>query len=417
MRIVKKNTWVLFFGIMAISCLDQPDCYRLNSDEIGISFRVLGTNKADAVSLTGIQVNNIIGYPDTTLSSFLIPLNYLENETSLSIAGTGVNGSMLLKYLSQAQFVSDECGPRFILSNLSIAEKSGFDSVRLLTSELNNPPYINIEIYRCPTTNLVKFDFHQLYVSTNGKKTSQPLLININNIKADYSGELFYLNTALNTMTLPVDLKTGASDFFITSNGQVDTVALIYTLKEEERYNVCPLSTYVSGMQVTSPDLDSVSIAIVDKKKIDAPQDPATTNVLIFKCPQTNLMKVYFKTQKVEGGSFVSYSVSFVGIKNNFSADVFYADKIVSTVELPINELALESEYYFEMKDKDGNVSVDTLTVNYESNTKTIFNACGVQRVYNNLIATSPDLKFPTKPVVKDSLQFPSVTNIEIIKP
>ena len=98
---------------MAISCLDQPDCFRLNSDQIGISLKVLGTNKADVVTLSGVDIDgvgDILG-ADASLSSFLIPLNYLANETGVTITSDKISGTMLLKYLSQAQFVSDECGP------------------------------------------------------------------------------------------------------------------------------------------------------------------------------------------------------------------------------------------------------------------------------------------------------------------
>ncbi|MEO7990520.1 MAG: hypothetical protein ABI663_13325 [Chryseolinea sp.] len=415
---LKKSSWFLFFGAMAISCLDQPDCFRLNSDQIGVSFKVLGTNKADVIGVYGMEINGVDStfYPYTYLSSLLIDLNYLANQTGVTISGDKVSGSMLLKYLSQAQFVSDECGPRYILSNLTIDQQAGFDSIRLVTNQVNNPPYINIEIYRCPTTNLVKLDFYQLYIATNGKKSSQLLSVNVDNIIATYSGEMFYQDSTTNTVTLPINLNTGSSDFNMSIGGKLNTLSLAYTLTDEERYNVCPLATYASGLSASSVEFDSVSIAIVDKKAVDAPQDPATTNVLIFQCPKTNLMKVYFKTEKVEG-TFVSATVTFNKITNNFSSDKYYEGKAISTVELPINESALNAEYYFDFKVKDGDPAlIDTLSVSYEPFGKTIFNACAVQNVYDNLKATSPNILPSNILVPKDSLQFPSITNIEIIK-
>ena len=408
---------------MAISCLDQPDCFRLNSDQIGISFKVLGTNKADVVILKGIDiagVGDILG-ADVSLNSFLIPLNYLANQTGVTISGDKVNGTMLLKYLSQAQFVSDECGPRYILSELLIDQYTGFDSIRVLTNQVNNPPNINIEIYRCPTTNLVKFDFYQLFIATTGKKSSQLLTFKVDTISTDYSSDLFYVGATINTITLPVNINTAAgsrsSAFKISYGNEMDTVSLAYTLTEEVRYNVCPPKMYVSGLGVTSPDFDSVSINVVDKKKIDAPQDPATTNVLVFQCPKTNLMKVYFKTPKGEVGSFVSATITFNKITTNISAEKFYEDKTISTVELPINENASTAEYYFDIKVKEGDPPlIDTLRVDYGTITKTIFNACGVQYVYNKIKATSPDIVSTNIIVPMDSIQFPSITNIEIIK-
>lgn len=414
---LKKSSWILFFGVMAFSCLDKPDCFRLYNDQIGVSLKVLGTNKADVVTLTGVEIEGVgnILSANASASSFLIPLNYLTDQTGVAIASDKINGTILLKYLSQAQFVSDECGPRYILSGLEVNQQTGFDSVRVLTGEVGNPPVINLEIFRCPTTNLVKMDFYQLYVTGTGKKTSQPLSLSIDHVQALYSGEISNAGSVTSTITVPVNLVVGSSDFKITHGGQPDTVSLTYTLTQEERYNVCPAKMYVSGLEVTSPDFDSVSIAVVDKKKVDAPQDPATTNVLIFKCPQTNLMRVSFKTPK--GESFVSASTTFNKITTNFSADKFYEDKTASSVELPINAGALTAEYYFDIKVNDGEpAQLDTLRVSYDAFNKTIFNACGVQKVYDNLNVTFTDFTLASPAVPKDSIQFPSVTNIEIIK-
>jgi hypothetical protein len=174
--------------------------------------------------------------------------------------------------------------------------------------------------------------------------------------------------------------------------------------------------TYVSGLGVASPDFDSVSIAVVDKKKIDAPQDPATTNVLIFQCPKTNLMKVYFKTFKF-GDTYGSANITFNQVTTNFLPDKLYEGKTLSTIELPINERALSAEYYFDFKVKEGDpISIDTLRINYVALNKTVFNACGIQTVYDRMVATSPNILTGNILVPKDSLQFPSITNIEIIK-
>ena len=406
---------------MAVSCLDKPDCFRLSSDHIGVSFKVLGTNKADADTLKWIEIKGagIITGPATPVSDFLIPLNYLVNQTDVNITGNKFNGNMLLKYLSQAQFVSDECGPRYILSALTVDQQSGFDSVRVVAGQVSNPPILNLEIFRCPTTNLVKLDFYQLYVAGNGKKTSQLLTLKVDTITTNYSSALFYLGATTNTVTLPVNINSGAgpgsSAFAISYGDKTNTASLTYTLTQEERYNVCPPKMYVSGLGVTSLDFDSVSIAVVDKKIMNAPQDPASTNVLIFQCPQTNLMRVAFKTGK--GTSFVAASFKFNKITSNFSTDQYYVGTTTSSVELPVNESTSSVEYYFDFNVKEGDPAlVDTLRVSYDAINKTIFNACGVQKVYDNLKATSPDFTFASPAIPKDSIQFPSITNIEILK-
>jgi hypothetical protein len=416
---LKKSSWVLFFGVMAISCLDQPDCFRLSSDQIGVSFKVLGTNKEDVVKLSVVDIAGVgdILPVDASTSRFLLPLNYLANQTEVTVSSDKISGTMMLKYLSQAQFVSDECGPRYILSALAVDQQTGFDSVLVIADQVSNPPIINLEIFRCPITNLVKLDFYQLYVAANGKKTSQLVTVHVDNIVAAYSGEQFYVNTNLNTVTLPVNIATEditSSDFGMTINGALNSLQLTYTLKDTVRYNVCP-NIYASGLEVTSPDFDSVSIAVVNKKKMDAPQDPANTNVLIFQCPKTNLIRVTFKTPK--GESFVAASTKFNKITNNFSPGIYYEKLTASSVELPVDESASSVEYYFDMEVAEGSPPlIDTLRVTYDAINKTIFNACGVQKVYDNIKASSLDLKLASPAVPKDSIQFPSVTNIEIIK-
>ena len=425
MQIVTKIKWFLFVSIMAISCLDQPDCYQLSSDQIGITFKVLGTNKTDSVSLQRIEIEGSKKsyYHDATLINGVLPLNYLKDETAITIVGKDINdvsGTLLLKYLSEVQFVSDECGPRYILSDLSIANQSGFDSVHVVASQPNNPPIINIEIYRCPINNLVKLDYYQLYIAPPNKKTSQPLAVNINNITTEYSGQVSYQNAITNTVTLPINLAASPSNFSMTIDGNPNDVSLRYVLTNTTRYNACGEQTYASALQVTSLKFDSVSIATTItnniKKPVDAPQDPAVTNVLIFLCPKTNLMKVAYKTPK--GESTVSLNVSFDSITNNFSSTVFYKDVTTNLVELPINEASLESEYYFRIKSIAGSPSIiDTVRVSYAAIKKTLFNACKEQSVHNKLQVTSSNIIAPNQILVpKDSLQFPSVTNIEIIK-
>ena len=59
---------------------------------------------------------------------------------------------------AQVQFVSEDCGERYIFSDLKILEYD-FDSVRIVNPTPTAPASTNIEIYRCPRTNLMGIDF------------------------------------------------------------------------------------------------------------------------------------------------------------------------------------------------------------------------------------------------------------------
>ena len=46
---MKKLGWFAFFLVFFASCLDDPDCYQLHNDIVGVTFRVMGTGKGDSV--------------------------------------------------------------------------------------------------------------------------------------------------------------------------------------------------------------------------------------------------------------------------------------------------------------------------------------------------------------------------------
>lgn len=147
---LKKGAWLLFVTIMAAACLDEPDCYLLNNNYIGISFKKIEDSSVDTVSFTGFGTVEppLLFYGDTTLSRLYLPLNYFEDETAFFFeAGDSVE-VLHLGYLSQAQFVSEDCGEKFVISELRVLDHS-FDSVRLVTdTPTREASTINIEIFQ-----------------------------------------------------------------------------------------------------------------------------------------------------------------------------------------------------------------------------------------------------------------------------
>lgn len=146
---VKKSAWVLVFFLLASACLDEPDCFSLNNYVIGISFRKLTDSSADTVGFTGIRVTEPpIIFAGDTVSKVYLPLNYFEDETTFLFDNPDGTQVLRLGYTSLAQFVSENCGERFVLSDLKVLEYA-FDSVRVVnTIPSRDPGTTHIEIFQ-----------------------------------------------------------------------------------------------------------------------------------------------------------------------------------------------------------------------------------------------------------------------------
>jgi hypothetical protein len=131
---VNKIAWFLVFFVLMAGCLDEPDCYNLNNDFVGISFKKLADSRADTVSFIGYGTLEppLIFSGDTTISKVKLPLDYFNDETTYFFSNADTTRFLKLGYLSQAQFVSENCGEKFVLSKLRVLEHS-FDSVRVLS--------------------------------------------------------------------------------------------------------------------------------------------------------------------------------------------------------------------------------------------------------------------------------------------
>jgi hypothetical protein len=78
---MKKLTWFVFFSIIAFSCLNEPDCYQLDNDEIIVAFNVMGFG-SDVDTLVDVRISGTdsIFYPATVTSSLLLPLKPIVRE-------------------------------------------------------------------------------------------------------------------------------------------------------------------------------------------------------------------------------------------------------------------------------------------------------------------------------------------------
>lgn len=120
---------------------------------IGVDFKQIENSSTDTVLLTAMgTVEPPVHFlpPDTAVAVTRVnlPLNYFADETTFFFQNGETVDLLRLNYVSQAQFVSENCGEKFVLSKLRVVEHS-FDSVRLVRDVPNSSGgVIHIEIFQ-----------------------------------------------------------------------------------------------------------------------------------------------------------------------------------------------------------------------------------------------------------------------------
>jgi hypothetical protein len=248
---MKKASWFIFFLILAVSCLDEPDCYQLNNNIVGITFRVMGSTKVDTVALWGVDIQGSDSiFMDTVLATGIpLPLNYTRDETDITFRFVGASYFMKLGYQSRTQFVSEDCGSRYELSDLALLEYD-FDSARVINKSPGKTAASNIEVFRCPVTDIVTLSFRDLYISGR-TKTSKFVSVPLDGINADFTGTVFYPDSRTATVYLPVDVsKTQTSFVFYYQNGESHSITLNYRTRTETRYEQCNTQTFIDSHSI-----------------------------------------------------------------------------------------------------------------------------------------------------------------------
>lgn len=404
-RMFRKVAWFLFFAVLAVSCLEDPDCYNLNNNVVGISFRKLFDGKADTVALIAVRSDDTdsMFYTQRYANGILFPLNYLQNQTTIYFdRPDGTTQQITLGYSAKSQFVSADCGERYVLSDLELFDNTfpaaDFDSVRLLSPTLTKNPSTNIYIYRCPRNNFVKVGFRQLMMDTFS--IGKPVATIVNGISADYAGLVFPADT-LDAVKLPVNPASNMTTFSIDLPSGAKALPLSYTRYTSELFTKCGTTNLYGSLALVEPD---PFVKILR----DTLQDPAVTNVIIQRCPDTNLMKIVFKKSSATNAN--NDTVSIKKITLDYSAVPLYENTNQTTVSLPLNINANSTTFTFEFAG-----GVKTLTVNYTRTPVTYHSECGVSTVITAMTVANSDFTTPPPALKNADIKFPIVTNLEIV--
>lgn len=242
-----STAWFLFFLLAASSCLEEPDCFALNNNLVGISFKKLSDGRADTLFMSRITaessdsvfLNNLPGTL-SIVTGLLLPVNFLRDETNYQFETVRGAFDLQLDYNARPQFVSVDCGERFVVSDLRGFSET-FDSVRVVSSDpgRENASGTNIEIYRCPNRSQLKLRF-----------TSPVELQNVE-LLGDYSDDLFFAAGQITTLRLPLDINAEQSTIRLTFvDGNVYVLTVGYTAVRQQLFSACGEEVYLEDLEV-----------------------------------------------------------------------------------------------------------------------------------------------------------------------
>ena len=260
---LKRTVWFVFLMMLALSCLDEPDCFSLNNNVIGISFKKLTDSKADTVFFSSVIADGT-GYEfwgsAVRTGIDTMRLNYYQNETIFHFTGLGRDYDLHLTYSARTQLVSEKCGERFVLTGLKVASHN-FDSLRLISSTPGrmDARHVNLEVYRCPNTSQVKLKFASA--------------VTITSISTDYDAAILFSDEPTTTINIPLNINAPTSTInFQFSDGTTKTITLSHSGTTRTLFNACGEQTILYEYQVMSSNFTFIN------PLYDSVQDPPRTN-------------------------------------------------------------------------------------------------------------------------------------------
>ncbi len=279
---MKKIIWCVLFAIIAISCLNDPDCYQLDNSEVIVNFDVLGFG-ADQDTLLDIRISGTdsIFYQNTIGSSFGLPLN--PNTREQAYIFRWKNGSvdtLFLGYSAQVQFVSADCGQRYVFGELFLPLKSSFDSVRVFNQTPTQPASANIVVYRCANPDHVGMKFKK-----GTTKVDSALAVSA--VTTDF-GEQITFNDSVSSFFLPLNKRANTTTFeFALAGGTMENIRLSYShVTSASPVKDCDSVTTFSKIKIASTSFDTTSTKIINTSTsgtvATSTKDPAIINLEIF---------------------------------------------------------------------------------------------------------------------------------------
>lgn len=249
---LKKTGWFAFLLLLAISCLDEPDCFSLNNNVIGIAFKKMSDSKADTVVLISVTAEGTdsVFRANTILTGIdKLPLNYYQGETVFYFQDLDSARVLHLGYSAKSQLVSEECGERFVVTGLQVLNHA-FDSIRIVsaTPKRSDGGGTHLEIYRCPNTSQVKLRF------------STPVVIEDVQPQGYEAPANLPTSEPVTTINIPLNTEADISTIEFKINGLIQILTLAYSREEETLFSACGSQMILSNFEVVSSSFSSASV-------------------------------------------------------------------------------------------------------------------------------------------------------------
>jgi hypothetical protein len=413
---VKRRSWFIIFIFFAVSCLEDPDCYQLNNEFIGISFRVAGSSSPDSVLLRSVSHYDKVFLapsltPDTVVTELLALADRTANGFDLQFEFNEIIKTLSLKYQVQAQFVSEDCGSRYVLSNLEVDPATEFDSVLVTNSSPGRDGNArNITVYRCPQADMLEVKLWQYTIPATGATATR--IASAPFVSIDYDGTPLYEDTRAATLRLPVrkDANEATYNFILADDLGNDvksgTLGITYRTTTAKPWWACGELTTIDNIRVKTGFEVTEFVTNANDTDRDRLTDPITTNLNIYRCPPTNLIQLAFVTE----GTTTSAQAELVSITDDFSGRTFYEGVTTRRVILALNKDKSTTTFNLNFADR---TEVVTLTYSFAPPRTGMFpdgSPCVSRGVVTNLGAvTNDDVKIPNTNVL-----FPAVDNVYV---
>jgi hypothetical protein len=228
----------------------------------------------------------------------------------------------------------------------------------------------------------------------------------INTVTADYFPSVpLYKDISLGSVVLPLNPATTSSTFsFNLDQNEARTFTVNYQIDPKTIFEQC-------GEQLMFSKLTTENNSFpISRVTVDSIHDPPYTNIVSYRCPVTNTIRVLFKQSK--GSSKVTDTLNLVSLTDNFSGTEIYSNAQVTNVVLPLNPNATTTQYTF---NSEG--GTNTLQLKYTTTPTTFHAVCGPQVVFSDIEVLNSDFVTVSPIVVTDpKAKYPTVNNIEILR-
>jgi len=149
--ILKTNVLqiILFLSIIWIlSACENKDCITFSRDAVVVQFLDSANNKKDTTFSVVTSIgSNFVFYSDTTLSTYLLPVNTSESQTTfLFKSNNNETDTLQIGYERRQRFISEDCGFELQFRVVEILYTS-FPNAISLNNDLSTLNETNIEIY------------------------------------------------------------------------------------------------------------------------------------------------------------------------------------------------------------------------------------------------------------------------------